>query len=48
MKICAIFAEIKRCKSIIRKKRKKRDKIVLPAKAKLNTIDVLISKAVID
>ena len=35
-------------KSIIKKKRKKHDKIVLLAKSKLNSIEVLISKALID
>ena len=34
--------------SIIKKKRKTHDKIVLPGKAKLDTIKVLISKASID
>ena len=33
---------------MIKKKRKKHDKIVLFAKTKLNTIRVLISKALID
>ena len=35
-------------KSIIKKKRKKHDKIVLLAKSKLNSLEVLISKALID
>ena len=34
--------------SIIKKKEKKHDKIVLLAKSKLNTIEVLISKALIN
>ena len=38
---------IKKYKSIIKKK-KKHDKIVLLAKYKLNTVEVLISKALID
>ena len=38
----------KKYKPIIKKKKKKRDKIVLLAKSKLNSIDVLISKALID
>ena len=38
----------KQYKPIIKKKKKKRDKIVLLAKSKLNSIDVLISKALID
>ena len=35
-------------KSIINKKKKKHDKIVFLAKSKLNSIEVLISKALID
>ena len=35
-------------KSIIKKKEKKHDKIVLLGKEKLNTIEVLVSKALID
>ena len=46
--MCAINAESKICKSMIKKKTKKLDKIVLLAKTKLNTIEVLISKAIID
>ena len=45
IKICAINAEIKKCKLIIKKKNNKHDKIVLLGKDKLNTIKVLISKA---
>ena len=45
LKICAITAGIKKYKSIIKKKKKKHDKIVLLAKSKLNSIEVLISKA---
>ena len=37
-----------RVKSIIKKKKKEHDKIVLLAKSKLNTLNVLISKALID
>ena len=48
LKICATTAEIKKYKSIIKKKKKKHDKIVLLAKSKLNRIEVLISKALID
>ena len=48
LKICAITAGIKKYKSIIKKKKKKHDKIVLPAKSKLNSIQVLLSKALID
>ena len=47
-KICAITAEIKKYNSVIKKKRKKHDKIVLLGKAKLDTIEALISKALID
>ena len=39
---------IKKYKSIIKKKKKKHDKIVLVGKGKLNTIEVLFSKALID
>ena len=35
-------------KSLIKKKKKKHDKMVLLAKYKLNSIEVLISKALID
>ena len=42
LKICAITAGIKKHKSMIKKKRKKHDK------SKLNSIEVLISKALID
>ena len=48
LKICAIAAWIKKNKSIIKKKKKKHDKIVLLAKSKLNNIEVLNSKALID
>ena len=48
IKICAIIAGIKKYKSIIKKKKKKDDKIVLLGKDNLNTIEVLISKALID
>ena len=46
--ICAINAGIKKYKSIINKEKKKHDKIVLLGKSKLNTIEVLISKALIN
>ena len=45
---CALAAGIKKYKSIIKKKKKKLDKIELLAKSKLNNIEVLISKAFID
>ena len=48
LKICAITAGIKKYKSTIKKKKKKHDKIVLLAKSKLNRIEALISKALID
>ena len=47
IKICAVTAGIKNYKSIIKKLKKKHDKIVLLGKAKLDTIEVLISKALI-
>ena len=47
LKICVITAGIKEYKSI-NKNKKKHDKIVLIAKSKLNSIEVLISKALID
>ena len=47
-KICATTAGIKNYNSIIKKKKKKHDKIVLLAKSKFNRIEVLISKALID
>ena len=43
IKVCAITAEIKKYMSIIKKKWGKHDKIVLLAKTKLNTIEILIS-----
>ena len=45
--ICAITAGIKRWKSIIKKK-KKHDKMLVLEKDKLNAIEVLISKVLID
>ena len=48
IKICAITAEIKKYMSIINKKKKKHDKTVLLGKDRLNTIEVLISKALIN
>ena len=47
-KICAVVARTKRFKSIINKKKKKRDKTILLPKSTLNSIQVLISKALID
>ena len=48
VKICVITTGIKRYKSINKKKRKKHDKIVLLATFRLNSIEVLISKALTD
>ena len=48
LKICAITAGIKKYKSIINKNKKKHDKKVLLAKSKLNSIEVLISKVLIN
>ena len=49
IKICAITVGIKKLKSIINKKKKKKHaKTALLRKDKLNTIEVLISKALID
>ena len=48
LKICAITAEIKKYKSIIKKKKKKHDKIALLANIKLNTIEVVISRTLIN
>ena len=47
LKIFAITAGIKKCNSIIKKKKKKHDTIVLLAKSKLNSI-ALISRALLD
>ena len=46
--ISAITPGIKKYKSMIKKKKKKHDKVVLLAKTKLSSIEVLISKALID
>ena len=48
LKICAITAGIKKSKPIMKKKKKKIDKLLLLGKSKFNTIKVLISKALID
>ena len=47
IKNCAITVGIKTYKSIIKKKKKKHDKLVLLVKTKLNAVEVLISKALI-
>ena len=46
--ICAITAGIKKYKSVIKKKKKKHYKIVLLRKTKLNSIEYLIFKTLID
>ena len=48
LKICSITAGIKKDNSIKKKKKKKHEKIVLLAKFKFNSIEVLISKALTD
>ena len=48
LKICTITAGIQKNKLIIKKKKKKYDKIVLLEKDKLNTIEFLTSKALIN
>ena len=48
LKICALTARINKHKSFIKKKKKNHDKTVLLAKSKLNSIEVLFSKALID
>ena len=46
--ICAIIVGIKTYKSMIKKKKKKHDIIVLLGKDKLNTTEVLISKSLMN
>ena len=48
LKICAIAPGTKNYKSLIKKKKKKHDKIVLLSKSKLNSVEVIVSKALID
>ena len=48
LNICAIILKIKKYKSIIKKKKKKHGKMVLLAKTKLSTIELLISRVLID
>ena len=49
LKICTIAAGFKnQSQSIIKQKKKKPDKIVLLTKSELNSIGILISKALID
>ena len=46
--ICVVTAGIKKYKSIFKKNKKKHDKISSLAKSKLNNVEVLISKVLID
>ena len=48
LNICAITAGIKNYKSVIKKNKKKHDKIVLLVKSKLNSIEASIYKALIN
>ena len=48
LKICAVAAGFKNYRSIIKIKKKKHNKMVLLAKLKLNSIEVLFFKALID
>ena len=48
LKICVITAGTNKYKSTIKKKKKKNDKTVLSEKSKLNNIEVLISKVLVD
>ena len=48
LKICVITTGIKKRKSINKKNKGKHDKTVLVAKSKLNSIELLISKILID
>ena len=48
LKICVVAAGIKKHKSIIKKNKKKHNKIVLLPNSKWNNMEVLISKALID
>ena len=48
IKICATAARIKKYTSITKKNKIKRDKTVFLAKPKLNSIEVVISKALTD
>ena len=48
LKICVITAGIKTYKSISNKKKKKHGKVILSARSTSNSIEVLISKVLID
>ena len=43
LKVCAITSGIKKCKSMIKKRKKKHGKMVLLGKSKLSSIEVLVS-----
>ena len=46
--MCVITAGIKKYKSIIKKNKNEHDKILSLAKSKLNSVEILISKTLID
>ena len=48
LKVCAIAAGIKTYKLILNKKKKSHNKTMLIRKTKLDTTEVLVSKAIID
>ena len=48
LKICGVTAGIKKYKSIIKIEKSKYDKIALLTKSKLNSIEVVVSKALTD
>ena len=48
IKICTITAVIKKYKALIKKKKKRHNEIAFLAKPRLNTVDILISKALFD
>ena len=48
LKICAMATGIKKHESVIKKREKKDDREILQAKSKSKSIEVLISKALID
>ena len=48
LRSCVITAAIKRYKSVTEKNKRRHDKIVLLEKSKLNRIEVLISKALVN
>ena len=48
IKICTVTAVIKKYKTLIKKKTKRHNEIAFLAKPMLNTVDILISKALFD